>query len=392
MSAHATKTQEDADEAALKRLRQKLEKRLTGFTKDFPADLGYWGMVSSRPESNMFPVPELVLLMLRNIMGFKWSGTGEKIRWSVYARVAGSPVVFQMKKFGFTILHCKDSQIDLNRVQGQLRSAIVVLEAALSKEMGYFKSKGHVTMGNHAGEFQARYRFFRNLASRAYSFAEKSPKKPNLKKLFDGLNRQVQWRRKGFFYSTAMVDSYFSSLEHRLNLLRAFVGKPLADGELLQFIGLKWDEKLKKLVGIPLPGSAETLLGQLRKIKERVRNPFAHGGVENDGGSLFVHLPGVGAIPSNLSAFKESVRFNFIPVESKDHDEMCVTFDEVDEFLQTGSLEFPHRLLDACIDPAFDSETLAEYAKVVAGDESDLENYIRIWSHQWEEHANMDYS
>lgn len=135
----------------------------------------------------------------------------------------------------------------------------------------------------------------------------------------------------------------------------------------------------------------ELLLGRLRAIKERIRNPFAHGGVENDRGSLFFHLPGVGAIPANFSRFKNSVYFNFNPIGFDDHAGACAVFDELDTVLKTGSLAGPHRLVVSPIDPAFDAATLAEYADVVAGDAEGIERYIDAWTVNWERHVNMDY-
>jgi hypothetical protein len=49
----------------------------------------------------------------------------------------------------------------------------------------------------------------------------------------------------------------------------------------------------------------QTLYSRLKRIKERVRNPFAHGGVENDGGSLLVHIPTIGAMPANFTQIRD---------------------------------------------------------------------------------------
>ena len=188
-----------------------------------------------------------------------------------------------------------------------------------------------------------------------------------------------------------MVDAYCSALEHRLVLMRAFLGTPLAASELGAILRSNWDDKLKVVLPIEGNRDAELLLGTMRRIKERIRNPFAHGGVENDGGSLFFHLPNVGAIPANFSKFGDSARFSFIPVEADDHAHCCAAFDQLDTLLRTGPFAKPHRLLQSGVDPSFDQETLASYAKAVSGDDEDLERFIDRWNHEWERHANMDY-
>ncbi len=188
-----------------------------------------------------------------------------------------------------------------------------------------------------------------------------------------------------------MVDSYFSRLEHRLVLLRAFVGTPLAEGELLRLLAAKWDEKLKLVWPMPLPRRAELALGRMRRIKERIRNPFAHGGAENDGGSLFFHLPQIGAIPANFSQFGNSVRFSFLPVDADDHAESCTVFDELDTLLCTGHLAGPDQLLKGGADPCFDARSLKQYADALAGGAQSVDEFIERWSQAWERHANMDY-
>jgi hypothetical protein len=69
-----------------------------------------------------------------------------------------------------------------------------------------------------------------------------------------------------------MIDAYFSCLEHRLILLRAFSGRSLAPGELSQLLVAKWDEKLKGVLMAASHRTNELLLGRLRAIKERIRN------------------------------------------------------------------------------------------------------------------------
>jgi hypothetical protein len=88
-------------------------------------------------------------------------------------------------------------------------------------------------------------------------------------------------KRQGFYYSVAMVDAFFSRLEHMLVLLRAFCGTPMRDSKLTALLGMAWDDKTKVLVDVDDP-SMQKLYSDLKRIKKRVRNPFAHGGVEND--------------------------------------------------------------------------------------------------------------
>ncbi len=259
-------------------------------------------------------------------------------------------------------------------------------------------SQGNVTVANHFYEFDARYRFFRAKADEAFKQANTLVPEAigrrqgfdSLRDLTDIFNQEVKAKHEGFYYSTAMVDAYFSRLEHRLVLLLAFRGQPLAKDALKQFLRAKWDDKLTQIIDIKRDHAAQLVLGRLRRIKERIRNPFAHGGIENDGGSLFFHMTGVGALPANFSRIKNSARFNLIPVEHDDHQSACALLDELDALLETDDLTLPHRLVEDGVDPAFDAETLARYREAIRSPEA-VEAFTERWARECARHANAEY-
>jgi len=273
--------------------RKKIEKLLAGWSKDWPQD--FEGDLSSyKPDRKDFPVPELVLFTLRDILGWRYEGPGEKVRWSVYGNILGEPAVFEYRKFGFTVARPANAKADCKRVEGQLKSALRVVEKSLEPIAEHQVNQGRVTIVNRDHEFKRRYMFFRDLAVQSYGKTKEKPAVPTspeakgvLSDLAAGFNKVIGHNREGFFHATAMVDSYFSALEHRLVLLRGFSGKPMKPGELTGMLRAKWDDKLTVLMPVTGNREREELLGRLRRIKERIRNPFAHGGVENDGGSLF---------------------------------------------------------------------------------------------------------
>ncbi len=389
----------DALNARLETARRRAVKTLKGFSADFPDEMDPWHMHGSRPDKADFPVPELVLFLLRNLMRWRWQGPGEKTRWTVLGSVEGEPVAFELRKFGFTILRGENPKISDARIVGQLKSALKDVEDLLGLVAEAQVAHGKALIINRAGEFEARYRFFRNLADKAYSKASRAPRKkksdnvpaPGFADMIGFLNHSMAANQQGFFQSTAMVDAYFSALEHRLVLLRAFTGRPMAEGEMLTLLASKWDGKLKDVLPVEGDPEAADLLGRLRRLKERVRNPFAHGGVENDGGSIFVHIPGLGALPANFSRFGDSVRFSLHPIDADDHAEACALFDALDLRLSSGALEGAHTMLRAGVDPSFDAETLTKYATACSKGPESVEAFIEHWSRAWERHANMDY-
>lgn len=381
-------------------LRIDLAKTLKGFSSDAPT-IDIYELSGSRLRRDDFPVPEMLLLMLRNFLGWRWYGPGEKVRWTVYGTFSGEPIAIELGKFGLTLLSSPALNKSQKRIEGQLKSAVKIVEKFIKPVLEQQIFSGNVGLGNHLTEFVSRYEFFRSQADKAFRRAKRKVKeKPTagnehpegiISVLMLGYNRSMKAQQEGFYHSVAMVDAYFSALEHRLNLLRAFTGVPLPEDGFKAFMSKTWNEKLDELLGAnPSPKARKTLQG-MRDIKERIRNPFAHGGYENDKGALHVHIPSIGTIPGNITKFGKSARFSLIPIGANDHELNCTVFDEVDKLLSMGHLAGAYRLMEAGIDPSFDEESLQSYKEGISGGDEALERFIDHWSHLWELHTNMDY-
>ena len=290
----------------------------------------------------------------------------------------------------------------LKRVSGQLSSSLRALEPLLAKFAKVQIAEGKLTLRNRFAEFENRYRYFRDLAGNAFAPDPNPPAEIAVSDdetgdmaLFSDLgvrlSRFLNREQEGYFASGAMVDAYFSKLEHRVLLLRAFVGHPLATGEFEEFLKKPWDERLRKVVDLDADPANGNLLGRLRDVKTSIRNPLAHGGVENDGGAFYFHMPRIGALPANLSRYRGSLRMSFFPIAHTAHIEICALFDEVDSLLQQGILKLPNEFVRWGIDPQFNEKSLQRYARALAGGDEAVEALIDRLSHEWERHANYEY-
>lgn len=394
-------TNTDGDDSLLT-LRNRLAKALVGFESGLPAGIDPWKLPGGRVDPSLFPVPELVLFALRDIMGFSWSGAGEKLRWSVYATVQGEPFVFEQRKFGFAVDSLDTTSSTLRkRVVGQLSSALRVLEPLLQSFAKEQIADGNLTLENKLSQFENRYRYFRHLADNAFgpdpedtSVILPSEEGASDAKLSEGLsvrvNRAMAREEEGYFASGAMVDAYFSMLEHRVLLLRAFIGRPLATGDFAAFLQNKWGDRLREVVDFEADPIWEKLLFKMRNLKATIRNLLAHGGVENDGGAFYFHMPRVGAIPANLSRYRGRLRTSFFPIGETNHSEICALFDEMDSRLEQGNLELPNEFVRCGIAPCFDSSSVADYAKALAGGAKAVDELIERLSYEWERHANYE--
>lgn len=384
-------------------LQRRMGKALVGFQGGLPEGCDPWSLRGARPDTTLFPVPELVLLALRDVMGFPWSGHGEKVRWSIYATVEGEPFVFELRKFGFAIDHRDGVAPQLTRrVAGQLSASLRLLEPLLESRAREQISGGNLTMANKFAEFDNRYRYFRDLADA--SFHHSKEQVPSADEVLRGedtspisafisarMNAHLQRQEQGYFASGAMVEAYFSRLEHRILLLRAFTGRPLDHYGFEAFLRKTWADRFREVVDTNSRHEHERLLGRLREVKEKIRNPLAHGGVENDGGAFYFHLDGIGAIPANLSRYRGRLQASFFPIADTTHSEFIQLFDEIDELLSSGALEMPNEFVRWGIDPQFDAATLESYALAIKSGPEAVDALIEFMSREWERHVNMDY-
>lgn len=386
--------QEDGNE--VEQLKAKLSRTLGGFSKEVPKDK--YATNTHKLDRNDFPVPELILFTLRNLLDWTWTGPEEKVRWSVYGSVEGELVAFEHTKFGLKLTRSHSTELKNSRVVRQLAAAIKVVEKVLRPHAKHLIELGEFTMVNRYSEFMDRYQFFREKAEIDFKAADNPPEIENgsgmegvlatLKGIF---NHKHEHGTSGFYNSIAMIDCYFSGLEHRLVLMRAFSGEPLGTGGFRGFMDMSWEQKIGLFIDITKDKGNRDLLARLKGIKDRIRNPFAHGGFENDKGAIFVHFPSLGGIPANFTDFGKSSRFSLMPVESDNFSEICSAFDQLDNALSSNILIGIHRIIEAGVDPSFDESSLKRYSRATNGDEDDVEALIDRWGYEFEMHANMDY-
>lgn len=361
---------------------------------------------SYRPEPDNFPVPELVLVALR-LLGLAWFGPEEKCRWTVEFTYLGKPASVSLRKFGFTItLDGALTISDRKRLEGQLRKAAQTVEAWLQPLAKTAILEGDFLIANRYSEFDARYRFFRAAADASFKRApqiaqtgEKIKARRSVKlrpkeeaisfSLADHLNHMIRHQHAGFFNATAMVESFFSRLEHQTILLIAFMPSERAEAISLRMTK-KWDDKLKDIFEVEKDKNLKRIYAELKSLKERIRNPSAHGGVENDMGWMQIHIPGIGNLPANFSRIRHSARFKSSPIDEEAYTTICELFDRYDEFVAAGATRRAQMLIDAGVDPSCDGDTKQAYTEAMKSDTA-IDEFIDRWSDNWSRHVNMDY-
>lgn len=280
-------------------------------------------------DSYLFPVPGLILYVLHELHGFPLGYCGDKTHWTIPFVYQCVSCAISFEKSGLHLYadrHQAD-QINLNKLLGKLKKAIEVVEKHVLTEIAQDQIKsGNITIPNRFHFLNGQYHYFRDQAASSYSSLNPA-----------SFNEIVKINSESVYNSLAMIDAYFSRLEHFLVLALPFSSYDRAVDNLVNFVGSIWSDKIKRVMGLENP-KIHNYYNRLLEVKEKYRNTFAHGGFEKKGQSFYFHLPEVGAIPASMSGYKDSVYFNFFPIREPEFRDVCILFDEFDSLLESVTL------------------------------------------------------
>jgi hypothetical protein len=172
-----------------------------------------------------FSLPDLVLFALTRLRGIKGLGRGEKIAWSVDACFRDIPFQIALRKRGFELDLPEGTPEEARKeLVRHLKKASGIAARCLRDTGQQQIEAGNVTIDNRFLVFEGAYRFFRTEAETRFKIA-----KTGVAALFDPKVREA-----GYF-AGAMINAYFSRLEHALVLAMAFTSFDPTKGALRKF-------------------------------------------------------------------------------------------------------------------------------------------------------------
>jgi hypothetical protein len=341
-----------------------------------------------------FPVPELIRFGLQHLRDLKSSGPAEKVQWWITAQFGDIPFEVSLQKFGLRLSVPKGLSAEAREVLvRRLKTAASLSELHLRDVAQQQIAAGNVTIENQYRYFDGAYRFFRDQARVAYDSPKPEPRVThrNAKGEPSGWVSEP-WKPliEGGYLAGAMVDAYFSRLEHLLVLVLPFGLFAPENGALVRFVGLTWDDKWREVFDLTNDMAAKRHYDQLRYIKESIRNPLSHGGFKKMGTSFFFHVAGIGALPALLNEQTRSFEFFFTRVPPAGYDEVCSQLDAIDAFMAASSIAAGVKYAQAGLDVAF-SAAFRDECRMAAQSEEALLEFIDHQAYLADLHANMDY-
>jgi hypothetical protein len=336
-----------------------------------------------------FPVPGLVFIALKTLLGLKNYGPGEKMAWGIEAAYGDTAFAIQLEKFGLQLYVPQATDTcAFEDIKRALQKCCAVAESYLMPEVSDRLLAARVTLRNQYHRFEDAYQFFRKASREAYAAP---PPEPVVRETPRGTvtsSNPFLPRQEGGYLASAMLDAYFSKLEHVLVLLAAFSTLDVENGALQKLVGDRWDEKFKALFNVQTDQIAKRVYDDLKKIKEDLRNPASHGGFLKKGASFLFHSE-AGALPVLLTRVNRDFEFHITPVPPVTFEQVCEVLDEADSFLRDSPLAEGFAYVAAGLDVPFDAESRQRYLQAIASGE--FEDLIERQAYLQDMHANMDY-
>jgi len=342
------------------------------------------------------PLPGLYKYAL-TLIGLAAYGPGEKVAWWVSFTYKGESCELAHQKFGLRLYLRTEAPEEergktLAQVAKQLRSSMRTVEKLILDAAPATLGRGDAAVANQHPSLRRAYEYFRGRAvDPAYIEDERIEYEPVegalVQKAFSFKSGNTQMRLNAFHDMVAAISAYVSLLEHDLVLALPFSGFDPVKDNLTDLIGSRWGQKWDRVLG--KEGQAAIYRHRLTDVVERWRNPYSHGGFEKGHGTtIWLHTPGVGAVPVGMTSVRDSPHFSFIPATETDITDVFELFDKLDSWLECEDSD-AMRWINSGLAARFDEDFRVMLA--LAREEDDVQGFLEYHAYQQTMIDNMDY-
>lgn len=337
-------------------------------------------------DSQHFPVPGIIRFIMVE-RGCHDLGIGEKTAWQYPFLWNGALGLLSLRKFGLRLGVWCESE-DGQRLQGEVQGLVGRLRASQRSAELQLQPiadrqfvEGNVTLQNQFYAQRATFEYFREGARLAFAGEGR----------LAGPSHFFGAQREGSYNTIAMCTAFFSYLEHFLVLSLPFLSHWPGSHSMnvRDFIGKRWGDKFRYVFPVSGGGPANGIFSKLTSVAETYRNSYAHGAFGKEDATVYFHVAGVGAIPGNMTAVKDSPQYSFFPSDIEDFEAVCALFEECDYHLKTGATRYAWKWIHAGLDVQYDSAFAAEVQAAV--DAGRFPNFVGRASIDADRRANMDW-
>lgn len=336
--------------------------------------------------------PYIVFIIFVYLKEYKYWPRWEKVAWIIPVKYKETSFTLSHTKFGFSIRSNTNtvatSKLAVELI-GQIKKSTRLAEALIEPSIKQWVQKGNIVLDNDYERIFERYSFFYKKADQEFKKAKKIAVSTSLTPSLS--TAYYKHSKNGDFLTIAMLDSYFSLIEHTFVLLLPFVQRvDFSKVDVESYMGLNWKEKFKILFDLTIDVEANQILDKLDKIKEEFRNPLSHGYFQKKTSSFLVPIEPLGAIPIKLTK-DTSPRYTFSQNQARTFVEIHDTFEEGIKFLNSHpDTKYGMKYINSGLVIAYDKASRDLYAKMMGSDEM-FDYFIDRQISLSDDYRNMDW-
>lgn len=387
-------------------------------------------------DGDRVPMPKIIHTMFSFALPSICFGRGEKSAWERFFKFKGRTCSLSLGKFGLRLTIAIDASYAIPRqcesdlppvsvgrsvqVSGEVRvladeiirkinAACSIWERKALKEVAKESlAAGNVTILNQHRTMRRMYEHFRGRAERSWALYDEVVAEVGAPGM--GLQDLSAPERVGFhyghminkvfmerdqaeiaFYDTiAMINAYFSYLEHLLVLSIPSTDIDPSNEPVDAFIRSRMFDKFERVFKPSCNAEPRNFKHRLHAVAERWRNPYSHGGFDKHHATIYFHTP-QGGIPIGLSDYRSHPSITFAPEREATFDDARTLFDELDGWLRSSpigpSLAWAHEGLHVSLD----GKSLAEFRAAVLSGHEAFHSYLGTCSVMRDRAENMDW-
>jgi len=359
-----------------------LQKILNGFTNSDESNI-YQNETRVQIERELLPIPQLIFYLLNGLMKYKSGHRYDKIHWILYFLYENKKCAIALEKFGLRLyLENKD---DYKNIIKKINKAVNYIEKKILQD--YAKKQmqnGNLTISNHFNQLSNMYYYFREEANDIYSEQEPPLSIDDMSTYFNSIMIK---NNTGFYNTFSMIEAYFSRFEHFLAYCLFFNTDRTIN--IYNFYKKDFSEKFKIIFPLNIHKN-KLFYDEINIIKEKYRNTFSHGMFSKNGEPFYFQLDNAGMIPANLSNFKDSPHFNFVPTDNIKYEEICEQFDKIDNWLEFESSPFAWKYAESGLLLSFSNDFYNKVAPYLE-DIEDFQEFIKAEQMYSDMIENADY-
>ncbi len=358
-------------------------------TNDFSIDL---------PDNLEIHHPYIVFIIFVILKEFWWLGRWEKTAWEIPIKYKNVDYILTHRKFGFRIISSNNKESIKTGIEAmrQIHKMIPYAEELFQPYIKSIIKKNNISLDNKYYLIYNRYKYFKNKSSSAFRLSDKYLKQTSnqtsIQEFFKLYNKKRRKISIGNYYLIAMVDSFFSLLEHIFVLLIPFIPKfDIHSIKLDEVIGMKWKNKYRIIFDELEDIGSNKKLENLVKIKEIFKNTSSHGHFLKRDNSFLIQTEFLGLIPVVLSDYQDTLSYSIDSKYGMSFKDIRDSFNSFIKFLKTNKkTKYGMRFIESGLPIAFDDDSVKSYNEAMSSKKS-FEEFLHYLSHLHDNAANMDW-